>query len=613
MDAQNAMEILRNAAHLQHVDEEQLKLLSNRATWLSLQSQESILVQGHRHSDVYVLVHGKLRYHVKDRSDRIIAQGYLYPGDIAGDISAFNESESVASVFSSRPCQVIKIDLELFRNTILSCSQAVNSIAQKLISHASNALQKDRRRRVRESIAIVPLDDCVPIDAFMADLASSLNKFGVTGVVTKSIAENSLGLNFTDDVPDEQVYQQNYQTISNFIRSHDFVLFQAESLLSNWNKTVFKEVDRILLLTNSRGATFDVLLQEHLLTVQQQMESKIEVVFLQNDEAPKGSKEFLKGMCATSHHHVWLDRKPTVDRIARIVSGNSVGLALGGGGARAAAHVGLIRALEEAGIPIDFIGGTSIGAFIGALYAGGLDASAIEDVLMKNVVGTKLFNDYTMPIVSIVRGSKVSDLFQGIFGDRDIEDLPISFFATAVNITSTNLEIIDEGKIWEAIRASSSLPAILPPFPHSKGLLVDGGLLDNVPGLPMLARGCDFVIACDVGGIANSKIDDGIIQLSDNLGRSPPLWRFIKNRFSSKRVLYPRIPDIVTRCMLVGSKEQSQKTIDNADIYVRMPVEKWGLFEFDSAKELIRVGYDYARKESEQWHRKWSAKSVFRG
>jgi NTE family protein len=168
-------------------------------------------------------------------------------------------------------------------------------------------------------------------------------------------------------------------------------------------------------------------------------------------------------------------------RLARVISGKSVGLVLSGGGARAYAHVGVIRALREAGCPIDFVGGASMGAIIGAGVACGWDDAEIDRRIRKAFVESNPLSDYRLPVVALVKGHRVDARLKEHFDDLLIEELQLPYFAVSTNLTQGTFRVHTQGLLRDALRATISLPGILPPVVSDNQVLVDGAVLNNFP------------------------------------------------------------------------------------------------------------------------------------
>ena len=281
-------------------------------------------------------------------------------------------------------------------------------------------------------------------------------------------------------------------------------------------------------------------------------------------------------------------------RLARRLCGKSVGLVLGGGGARGIAQVGVIRALEEAGIPIDMIGGTSIGAFIGALYA--RDAEVVPMYgRAKKFAGRmgsmwRFALDLTYPSASYTTGHEFNRGIFKTFGNSQIEDFWLEFYCNTTNISKSRAEFHTSGYVWRYVRASMSLAGLIPPLCDEGSMLLDGGYIDNLTVAHMKSLGAETVFAVDVG-----SLDDNLPQaFGDTLSGA---WAFFNrwNPFSP----YPNPPtlsEIQARLAYVSSVDalEQAKAVPGC-LYMRPPIDRYGTLEFSKFDEIYQVGYDYGR------------------
>ncbi|KAK5259027.1 phosphatidylcholine and lysophosphatidylcholine phospholipase, partial [Exophiala xenobiotica] len=282
-------------------------------------------------------------------------------------------------------------------------------------------------------------------------------------------------------------------------------------------------------------------------------------------------------------------------RLARRLCGKSVGLVLGGGGARGIAHVGVIRALEEAGIPIDIIGGTSIGAFMGALYARDADVVPMFG-RAKQFAGRmgsmwRFALDLTYPSASYTTGHEFNRGLFKIFGDSQIEDFWLSFYCNTTNISKSRAEIHTSGYAWRYVRASMSLAGLIPPICDDGSMLLDGGYMDNLTVAHMKSLGADLVFAVDVG----SQDDDTPQQYGDTLSG---FWALLNrwNPFSSIPNP-PTLNDIQARLAYVSSVDALERAKNTPGcVYMRPPIDAYGTLQFGSFSEIVEIGYSYAKE-----------------
>ena len=279
-------------------------------------------------------------------------------------------------------------------------------------------------------------------------------------------------------------------------------------------------------------------------------------------------------------------------RLARRLCGKSVGLVLGGGGARGIAQVGVIRALEEAGIPIDIVGGTSIGSFIGALYAREADVVPMYGRAKKFAgrMGSmwRFALDLTYPSASYTTGHEFNRGIFKTFGDSQIEDFWLEFYCNTTNITKSRSEIHTSGYVWRYVRASMSLAGLIPPICENGSLLLDGGYVDNLTVAHMKSLGADTVFAIDVGALG----DDTPQTYGDTLSG---MWALFNrwNPFSG----YPNPPtlsEIQARLAYVSSVDALERAKTSPGcLYMRPPIDAFGTLDFSKFDEIYEVGYRY--------------------
>ncbi len=282
-----------------------------------------------------------------------------------------------------------------------------------------------------------------------------------------------------------------------------------------------------------------------------------------------------------------------------------IGLALGGGGARGGAHIGVIRALEEEGIKIDYIAGTSIGAFVGGIYAaGGLDF--LEEFACK-ITRQKLikYMDIRMSTKGVLSGDKVHKLLnEKLLPKKTFHGLNIPFCAIATDsLTAEELQI-NSGKLSDAIRSSISLPGIFHPFEKDGRYLVDGGLVNPMPVNVVRKMGADIVIAVDLNhNNINEKKEEMKVE-------SVNLWEEIRLNYKNtgkvikKKIDYlkkskgPNIIEVLGNSINIMQDQITQKNLIKypADILIRPKLDVVTIFDFHRSPEIIKQGYEATKK-----------------
>ncbi|KAK9470104.1 uncharacterized protein V1510DRAFT_432365 [Dipodascopsis tothii] len=289
-------------------------------------------------------------------------------------------------------------------------------------------------------------------------------------------------------------------------------------------------------------------------------------------------------------------------RLARLLTGQAIGLVLGGGGARGMAHLGVIRAIEEAGIPVDIVGGTSIGAFVGGLYARDADLVPIY-ARAKQFSGRiaslwRMALDLTYPATSYTTGHEFNRGIWKAFGDSRIEDFWLRYYTNTTNITHSRMEIHEAGYAWRFIRASMSLAGLLPPLTDAGSMLLDGGYMDNLTVDHMKALGAKSIFAVDVGSID----DTTPMTYGDSLSG---MW-ILFNRWNpfSRHPNIPNLAEIQARLAYVSSVGalERAKLMDGC-IYMRPPIDSFGTLDFGKFQEIYEIGYKHGKDTLDQLRR----------
>ena len=285
------------------------------------------------------------------------------------------------------------------------------------------------------------------------------------------------------------------------------------------------------------------------------------------------------------------------ERVARLVTGRGIGLVLSGGGARGMAEVGVLQALEALDIPIDAVGGTSAGSLVAGAVARGWSAARVGQVLRQGMVEGRNPVDVTVPLASLASGRRVTERLKAAAGEADIEDLWLDFFCVSTNLTRTAPHVHRTGTSWRAIRASMSIPGIFPPVPLGDDVLVDGGLVDNLP-VGEMRRGHDgiTVIAVDVGvqrGLTAGDLPDSTVVDG---------WRLMVDRLHPRRDApdVAGILTVLTRLTELGGGDGGGEA-DLGDVLVAPDVGRFPLLDFDRFDELVAVGERDGRRVLEPW------------
>ena len=268
-------------------------------------------------------------------------------------------------------------------------------------------------------------------------------------------------------------------------------------------------------------------------------------------------------------------------RLARILTGQSVGLVLSGGGARAYAHVGAIRALRERGVPIDFVGGVSMGAIIAAGLAMGWPDDELERRIREAFVETSPLDDIAFPILAMTHGLKVNDRLAHHFKDTEIADLWLPFFCLSSNLTTGAYHMHKRGLLRAALRASIALPGILPPATDQNDVLVDGAVMKNFPADVMRASQLGPIVGVDVTTSGRSIT-------ADDVARPSSVWRWLA---SGQWRRGPPIVSVLMRSATISTSRDLAAAHEATDLLVTPDVSKVEIRDFSAYDPAVAEGY----------------------
>jgi len=376
-----------------------------------------------------------------------------------------------------------------------------------------------------------------------------------------------------------------------------FVLLEADNSTTPWTTSALRRADRTLIVVSPDPSEAEERLATAFSVAARaahRPEVWLAVVRTADDPAPSNTSALIKAYGADRAIHVRKGSKADMDRLARLLTGTGVGLVLGGGGARGFAHLGVYQAIVEQGIPVDAVSGASIGGILGAAIATGAPP---HEVIAMAKSGFSDVLDYTVPLVSLVQGHKITKAIDGVFKGMDIEDLPIPFLCVSTDLTSSQLIVHDRGPVTKWTRAGLAIPGVIPPVPHEGHLLVDGGVLDNLPIGPLRDSGLvGTVLAVDLAAPAGPKA-------RSDFGLGVSGWKALRGSVGRKKRKLPGISAVLMRTMTVASmrKRDQQLAAGLADLVLRPKLHGVSLLDFSQVERVAKAGYESAKPKIAEW------------
>jgi NTE family protein len=512
-------------------------------------------------------VTGSLGVFVEDEHQKRRLVAHIPAGETVGEMSLISgDTGHSAQIIALRDTELLRISPQGFDSLISRHPRVMLNLMRVLVKRLQATTRNPNDLARPKTFAIVPLQQGLENEPIAHRLAASLTEMGSRAAVL-----------------DVSAAEQSAEWFTRFEAEHDIVFYRGDGPDTAWTHLCQRQADRILLLASSDKP---LPLRPIDIGVSKERASGLpELLLLHPSSSLRSVPEHfaLRSGLFESHHHVRAGNTSDIARLARFISGRAVGLVLAGGGARGFAHIGIMKALQEAGVPFDHLGGTSMGAIIAAGVAAEWDLQELSDRVRAAFVDANPLSDYTFPLIALVRGKRVSTLLQEAFGDVRIEELAKPFFCVSSDLTTGRIHEHRSGLLWRALRASVALPGILPPVTHHGHLLVDGGVMNNLPVDVMRQRESGPIIASDVTG----EID---LQVKDDKYGERPLWWLIAQRMRGT----PSIVSILMRSGTVGSEAQRRVVREQADYLFEPTLPDIGLRDWKLFDRAVAEGYAHA-------------------
>ncbi|HEY3461075.1 MAG TPA: patatin-like phospholipase family protein [Casimicrobiaceae bacterium] len=577
---------------LEPMEKAELAAFAARLARIRVQSGTLLYRQGEASDCMHFVVTGRLEVWVRDRHGDRRLVAHLSSGDCVGELSLLTGDARAADVLVIRDAVLARLDRDDFDALLRTHPDAGLNIAR----FALRTLRRGTTEFVPKvrNLALVPLDERVPIAEFGRRLELALLRFGSSVYLDSTLAESRRPASRASRPGGDDMFVDRLLDQSE--RARRFVICEAEPRFSEWTRKCVAHADRVLFVGDATHAPAQTSLEEALLdasTAASLMHKELVLLHASRRNPPAGTAAWLEARGGYRHSHVSWEGNRDFHRLARLLSGNAVTLVLGGGGARGLAEIGVIRAIREAGVPIDAVGGTSIGAIIGALVALDWPDEAILQSCKHAFVDDRPLDDVTLPVFSLVAGRKLARTLHHYIGDVDIEDLWQPYFCVSSNLSESRVEVHARGPLWQAMQASAALPGLLPPTIADGRLYVDGGVLDNLPVGVMKRFAGGSTIAVE----ATVKVEYAVDAL-----RFPSAFEYVRTRILRRSGdALPTLPSLLIKSTLLGGAAGRNELREGVDLYVNPPMRAFGFFDWDAIYPIVEVGYRHGQASVQSW------------
>lgn len=559
----DTLEILRALPLFRHLDDDALAELGRELTWFALPGGASLFEQGDTSDAFFVLKSGSVGAFRNDADGQPRLVGVVAAGETVGEVGLIVDMPRSASVRALRDSELLRLSREDFERLINHHPKAMLAMARIAVRRQSTANEEGVSSTPR-TFAVLRHDAGVDVQGFANEFVKMLGAIGTCTMI------------------DGQSGRGHLSSWFNEIEARTrFVVYVADAD-DNWQALCVRQADCLLLLANAAD-TPQAWPPSACADASTALSRPRHLIMLHPGKLIDGAaRRWLSKTPGIPHHHV--RDAHDVRRIARLLTGRSLNLVLSGGGARGFTQIGIVRALRESGMEIDCVGGTSIGGIIGAGVAlEWTDEEMFENFRQSFVVGRPL-SDYTLPLVALTRGYRVTRLLKEQYGERDITDMPLPFFCCSSNLSTGALDTHRSGPVWLWLRASCAIPGVLPPVCHRGQVYVDGAVINNLPTDIMHALQPGTIAAVDIGA------DDALYTTIEEF-YTPPIWKLL---FEFGRGQRPGIFDVLIRSGMVNAEIASTERRQLAGLLFEPPVREIGLLSWKAYEYAVESGYQYA-------------------
>jgi NTE family protein len=560
-------ERLSHVPLLSTLDEASLGELGGDLKWVFVPGGQTLFRQNEVADALYIVITGCLGVIVRDSNGQDTLVSRIVAGETVGEMGLLDGGPRSATVEALRDTELLRVDKSSYERLVERHPESMLALISLLVRRLRNTTSRvSGQARVR-TVAILPLDFVADYREVARELIDQLARDAERGMLL-----------------DEKSAGSATEWFNAAEAANDLVLYCAEPTNSEWTKLCLRQADRVLLVASS-AAPFAV--PPWFTGVAQKIRRPLDLAVLHDKR--QSARQTLEcphePLSLDLICHVRSGNRNDIARLARLLRGKAVELVLSAGGARGFAHLGVVRALREAHIPIDMIGGCSMGAIVGAAVALEWDDGEIRERLRGAFVDSNPLNDYTLPFFSLVKGNKVARRLEQHFGCARIEELWRPFFCVSTNLTAGSLTVHRDGSLVRALRASVSIPGILPPVMIDRDVHVDGGVLDWLP-IDANSNKRGAVIAVDVAS------DPALLSFGESSGT-----QFVQ--FLRRRRRFPPILDLLLRAATVGSDALGKQAHAQADVLFKPPLENIDLLDWRACDRAIDAGYRHAIKKLE--------------
>ena len=583
-------------------NQEMLQRVLPRVEWLELGGGQLLFQQHERDESLFFVVSGRLRAVSVDEEGRRKVVGEIARGETVGEMAFFTGEPRTASVVAVRDSVLARFSKEVFTELLLAYPLVSLNMTRLVIERLKRTTQGRQAPTQPVTIGVVAITAGVDREEFAETLVARLATFGKAVLLSSQTIDQRLGEPGAAQAPLRETERARRVTLAleQIETEHQFVVFLADPMPSEWTRRCTRQCDELLLLADAdQDAAQHPIELEYLGAGQAERDvvrRRLVLLHPADRVSPSGTRRWLQGRnLGAGHVHMRRGQARDWRRLARLVSGHAIGLVLSGGGARGFAHLGVMCALEEAGVCIDLAAGTSMGAVIAAYAAMDLPMAQVIDSARRAFKSNPTGDFNLVPLISLMRGKRLKQVIdqtivQSCGQHIDIEDLWKGYFCISSNYSAAREEVLTHGHLAKSIRASVSIPGALPPVMLDGELHIDGGSFNNFPTDVMDRMGAAQIIGVNLLREREQKYD---------LEEVPGWFDLLRDKLRGPQRRY-RLPSLTTLLLntsLMYSHARQQQAQADVDLYFAPAVERYGMLEWSQFDRIVELGYRHGQEQ----------------
>ncbi len=594
-------------------DPAMLAALQERVVWHTLHAGETLFHQGDASEQMYIVVNGRLRLHVpaqngsasngsahngsvQNGAERTLVEAVA--GDTVGEFGLLTDEARSATATAARETNLVSLTSAAFDDLLLKYSSLNRAVMKIIIERQQRAILHDQKNEGPSIyMAIVPASPDLPINEFVEQLVAAWPQNGELQFVSSKRFDQLCGQpNAAYTKSSDAMHPTVTAWMGKLESQYRTLIYVADYGLTEWTKRCLNHVDQVLIVADPTANPQPSEAEVAISALPARLPTRLVLWHHANTRQPSNTAAWLDVRTVDAHHHVRNHDQAHMQRLARHLAGKAICLVLSGGGARGMAHAGVYRAFIELGIPIDCVGGTSVGAMAAATIANGMSYDAMLEE-MGEKANAKSVMDYTLPITSLLESQKISQTCHSLCGDSQMEDLWMPCFCVSMNLTHSDQTVHRRGPLWRAVRASVSIPGIFTPVIEKGEILVDGGVINNFP-IDVMAEqvGSPHIIAVNLSPPRESEQEyDLDVSISG--------WRVLASRFNPfrPRLASPTIMNTIVRTVTAASDKAGRRNEAMAELVIHPKSNGGGLLDFSNYTTIVDSGYTAALERLQRW------------